>query len=239
MEYEHADPSMMNDMAQAMESRFYGKYSGTVESNKDTTGRGRLCVKVPAVMGGQPVWARPCVPYAGDNAGSYMIPEKHTLVWVEFEAGDPSYPIWTGCFWPDKKAPKNNANQAAKPGVKIIRSKEGLIVSLDDSGQVIHVSDKDGSNVLTIEVTKGKITIKGATKAVVEAPQIELVENATHPVVFGDQLLNYLNQIVQLYQSHTHPGELAAGFIPVSPALPVPPFPPATPALISKKVKTG
>ena len=44
----------------------------------------------------------------------------------------------------------------------------------------------------------------------VEAPQIELVENATHPVVFGD-LFNYLTQIVQIYQTHLHPGELAGG----------------------------
>jgi len=36
-----------------------------------------------------------------------------------------------------------------------------------------------------------------------------------------------------------HPGELAAGFIPVTPAPPVPPFPPATPSLLSMKVKSG
>ena len=67
----------------------------------------------------------------------------------------------------------------------------------------------------------------------------ELVENATHPVVFGDQLLNYLNSVVQVYQTHLHPGELAAGFIPVTPTPPVPPMPPPTPALLSHRVKTG
>jgi hypothetical protein len=75
--------------------------------------------------------------------------------------------------------------------------------------------------------------IKGAVKVIVEAPEIQLVENATHPVVFGDQLLQYLNQLVQLYNSHLHPGQLAMGF------LPVPPFAPATPALLSKTVKSG
>ena len=63
-------------------------------------------------------------------------------------------------------------------------------------------------------------------KAIVEAPQIELVENATHPVVFGDQLMTYLNSVVQAYQSHVHPGQLAAGFMPVTPAPPLPPLPP-------------
>ena len=66
---------------------------------------------------------------------------------------------------------------------------------------------------------------------VVEAPQIELVENGTHPVVFGDQLLQYLNKLVLLYQTHTHP--------PAVPPTPVPPLPPATPDLISTRVKTG
>jgi hypothetical protein len=74
---------------------------------------------------------------------------------------------------------------------------------------------------------------------VVEAPHIELVENATHPIVFGDELMNYLTQIVQIYQTHLHPGELAAGFIPVTPAPPVPPMPPPTPALLSTRVKAG
>jgi hypothetical protein len=47
--------------------------------------------------------------------------------------------------------------------------------------------------------------IKASAKAVVEAPRIELVENAAHPVVFGDNLLQYLNQLVELYQTHVHP----------------------------------
>lgn len=233
----HSDKTaLIDDMAEAMEGRFYGKYRGVVTSNEDATGRGRLKVKAPAVMGDEAVWALPCVPYAGENAGSFMIPEPDTLVWIEFEAGDPSYPIWTGCLWPDKHAPKNNQKKDAAPPVKVIRSKEGLMVSLDDSGQVIDVSDEDGSNVLTIEVTKGRITLKGANKAVVEAPQIELVENATHPVVFGDELTSYLQQLVQIYQSHTHPG-VSSG--PGSTGPPVPPMQPPTPTLISKKVKSG
>ena len=73
---------------------------------------------------------------------------------------------------------------------------------------------------------------------VVEAPQIELVEGATHPLVFGDNLLQYLNQLVATFNAHLHPGETVLG-IPVTPAPPVAPFPPATPSLLSVKVKTG
>ncbi|HEY5751992.1 MAG TPA: phage baseplate assembly protein V [Chthoniobacterales bacterium] len=233
------DDPTLNSLLESTTSHFYGKYRGLVVANDDSTQRGRLQVTVNAVMGEEAVWAMPCLPYAGDGMGTYLIPEVGAGVWVEFEAGDPSYPIWTGCFWGDGQAPVSERNQTASPTLKVIRSQAGLMVAMDDSGQVISVSDEDGSNLLTIEVQRGQITIKGATKAVVEAPQIELVENATHPVVFGDELMNYLTQIVQIYQTHLHPGELAAGFIPVTPAPPVPPMPPPTPALISTRVKAG
>jgi hypothetical protein len=220
----------MREASEAVHRRFCGKYRGQVTDNNDPTGRGRLEVLVPAVMGKEPVWALPCVPYAGANMGSYFIPEKDTGVWVEFEAGDISHPIWVGCFWGDGQAPKNNKGAAPTPPLKILRSQKGLIVALDDSGQVITVSDKNGSNLISIEVRQGKVTIKGTSKVVVQAPQIELVENARHPVVFGDNLLAYLNEIVTLYATHTH----------TTPTLtPLPLLRPATTNLISSRVRSG
>jgi uncharacterized protein involved in type VI secretion and phage assembly len=210
-----------------------------VTDNNDATNRGRVKVKVPAVLGDLQVWAMPCLPYAGNNVGVYMIPEPDAGVWVEFEAGDPSFAIWTGGYWTDKELPKDNQGNAAVPSLRIIRSQKGLMVSMDDQSQVITLSDENAHNVMTIEVQNGKIRIQGNMKVVVEAPQIELVENATHPVVFGDDLLTYLNQLVTLYQTHVHPGQLALGILPVTPAPPVPAFPTATPALLSTKVKTG
>ena len=152
-----------------------------------------------------------------------MIPTIDAGVWIEFEAGDASRPIWSGCWWSRNELPKDAGGQAATPALKIIRSEKGLMVTLDDNSQTISLSDEKGKNMLTIQVQQGKIVIQGTSKVVVEAPQIELVENATHPVVFGDQLLQYLNQLVQLYQtpsvrkSVTMPGqgakESVAGWI--------------------------
>ncbi|HMK92765.1 MAG TPA: hypothetical protein VK576_07180, partial [Thermoleophilia bacterium] len=68
-----------------------------------------------------------------------------------------------------------------------------------------------------------------------EAPLIQHGQAAMHPAVYGDQLLAYLNQLVTIFNTHIHPGELAAGILPVTPAPPVAPAPPATPALISTK----
>jgi uncharacterized protein involved in type VI secretion and phage assembly len=44
-------------------------------------------------------WAVPCTPYAAPQAGFLLLPPVDALVWIEFEAGDPNYPIWSGCFW--------------------------------------------------------------------------------------------------------------------------------------------
>ena len=84
------------------------------------------------------------------------------------------------------------------------------------------------------------MTVKGQTKVVVDAPQIELVVGAAHPLVFGDQLLQYLNQIVSMYQSHMHPGEMALGVVPGDARRrPCRRCRRPTPDLLSMKVKTG
>jgi len=221
-------------------SRYFGKYRGVVVDNADPTHRGRIKVRVPAVLGEQSVWAMPCVPYAGDNMGLYAIPEAGMGVWCSFEAGDPSFCIWEGCFWADEQRPADEKGRRATPPLKMIRTKEGLMVAFDDGAQTISVSDEDGSNILTIEVRKGQITVKGASKAVVEAPQIELVESSTHPVVFGDRLLDYLRNLELVFNTHMHPGQLAAAIVPVVPTTPMPQIMNvATPMLHSARVTTG
>jgi len=111
-------------------------------------------------------------------------------------------------------------------------------VELKSNNKKITITDQNGSNLIEITPAQGNIKIQSKTKVVVEASQIDLVENAAHPLVYGDNLLQYLNQLVQIFQTHTHPGQMA-GPVPVTPAPPVPPLPPATPSLISVKVKTG
>lgn len=83
-----------------MTERFYGKYRGMVLNNVDPMQQGRLQVQVPDVAGVTPVsWAMPCVPIAGLQNGMMALPVIGSGVWVEFEQGNPDYPIWTGCFW--------------------------------------------------------------------------------------------------------------------------------------------
>ena len=231
---------LVAELSEQVRRRFYGKYRGIVRDNQDPQDMGRIQALVPEVLDDQvSPWALPCAPYAGDGVGQFMVPAVDAAVWIEFEAGDPSRPLWTGGWWGQGQVPSNNQGSPATPPLKIIRTDQGLMVSMDDDGQVIDVSDEDGSNLLKIEVRQGQILLKGATKVVVEAPQIELVQNATHPVVFGDELMSYLAQLVATLQTHIHPGELAAGFIPVTPMVPGTVFPTPTPSLISTKVTSG
>lgn len=85
---------------EAAARRYYGKYRGTVVSNIDPMQLGRIQVVVPDVSGLIPSsWALPCMPIAGKQSGAYMVPEVGAGVWIEFEQGDPDYPVWVGCFW--------------------------------------------------------------------------------------------------------------------------------------------
>jgi len=80
--------------------KFYGKFRGTVINNIDPLQIGRILASVPDVLGPVPTsWAMPCVPIAGKQMGTYMVPQIGAGVWIEFEQGDPDYPIWVGGYW--------------------------------------------------------------------------------------------------------------------------------------------
>lgn len=133
-----------------VENRYYGKYRGVVEDNKDPEKRGRLKVKVPALMGDEVIgWAMPCLPFGGGaDSGFYIIPEAKDGVWVEFEMGDLSYPIWSGTWWAKDEAPKGVEDAEPAPDLKIIKTKSGHIIQLDDAGETITIIDKEGNKIL-------------------------------------------------------------------------------------------
>jgi hypothetical protein len=87
----------------ATTTAYYGKYRGIVLNNLDPMQRGRLMVQVPDVLGLTPSsWAEPCTPLAGPTGppmGAWFVPPIGAGVWVEFEHGDPQFPIWVGCRW--------------------------------------------------------------------------------------------------------------------------------------------
>lgn len=78
---------------------FYGKYRGVVVNNVDPMQIGRIQAIVPDVTAIPGSWAMPCVPWAGINTGLFTVPPIGAGVWIEFEKGDPDYPIWVGGYW--------------------------------------------------------------------------------------------------------------------------------------------
>jgi hypothetical protein len=109
--------------------RFYGKYRGTVVNNVDPNRAGRMQVSCPFVLGENLLaWAMPCVPFAGVGEGFYMLPTIGSNIWVEFEAGDPDRPIWSGAFWTSGQIP----TEALLPTVRTISTLAGS-VTLDDT----------------------------------------------------------------------------------------------------------
>ena len=120
-----------------MADKFYGKYRGMVLNNIDPMLTGRLMLQVPDVLGALPSsWAMPCVPLAGPQMGIYVIPLIGSGVWVEFEGGNPDYPIWSGCFWGTaaEVPPLALAGIPATPNIVLQTSGQSTIVLSDLPG---------------------------------------------------------------------------------------------------------
>lgn len=133
-----------------LERRYYGKYQAFVADNADPQKRGRLRLQIPEVLGPDVIsgWAEPCFAYGGGpDYGQFSIPplckasdgkSYTTGVWVEFRAGDPQYPIWTGTFFGapggTSEAPGDDA--APDVDVHVVRSHAGHgLVMVDIAGQ--------------------------------------------------------------------------------------------------------
>ena len=164
---------------------FYGKYRGTVANNIDPMQMGRIQAQVPDVLGPNiSSWALPCVPIAGIQAGVYCVPSVGSGVWIEFEQGDPEYPIWAGGWWATPAevpslalmAPpglpsivlqttgQNSLIVSDVPGPTggiILRSLTGATLIVNDSG--IYIQNGKGASIVLagplVDINNGALTI--------------------------------------------------------------------------------
>ncbi len=91
---------------------YYGKYRAIVTNSNDPKNMGRIKVSCPKVLGEfESSWCVPCMPLTGKDSGILMTPSKNDLVWIEFEEGDPSKPIWVGGWWLPSNAPSESAEK--------------------------------------------------------------------------------------------------------------------------------
>jgi uncharacterized protein involved in type VI secretion and phage assembly len=128
---------------------FYGVYVGQVVDNSDPDGQGRVRIKLPwspdSGDSEYQVWARLATMMAGNNRGTWFIPDVDDEVLVAFNAGDPRHPYVVGTLWNGKDAPPETMD--ANNQTKTIQSRNGVRVSL---------SDKDGQESLTLETPGGQ-----------------------------------------------------------------------------------
>jgi uncharacterized protein involved in type VI secretion and phage assembly len=136
------------DFHQAQLAKVWGKYAGKVADNADPEQMGRLKVTCDAIFGAETVWAVPCVPYAGKGVGFYFIPPKDAGVWIEFEGGDTSRPIWTGCYWAKGELPSD----AASADIKLIVTDKASLKIDDSSGEVVLQNQNDAKTTWADDV---------------------------------------------------------------------------------------
>ena len=145
------------DVLERLRNRFFGKYRGVVVDVDAKTMR--VKASVPAVLAQQTSgWARPCVPFAGPNMGFAYLPDLGAGVWIEFEGGDVSLPIWVGCYWHDGEQPGD-----ATASVRAIVTKAGQKILLDVDGGTITVTD---ANDNTVTLGSSGISLSGGGQSV-------------------------------------------------------------------------
>ena len=166
-------------------TQFFGKYRGTVANNIDPMQMGRIQALVPDVTALLPTsWALPCVPMAGPQAGQFILPQVGAAVWIEFEQGNPDYPIWTGWFW-GSAAEVPALALAAPPGLQpivlqtigqntlmisdvpgptggiLLKSSTGAMISISTIG--ITISNGQGATIVlagpTVTINQGALAV--------------------------------------------------------------------------------
>ncbi|GAA3357320.1 phage baseplate assembly protein V [Saccharopolyspora gregorii] len=155
-------------MADASNNRFLGKFRGRVVDNADPLQIGRITAQVPDVLGDvASTWALPCLPFTGRGAGQYVVPQVGAGVWVEFEQGDPSFPIWTGCWYGDRSELPPDALGERQPVVIRTPGDHKLLMSDVPGGEGILLRAASGAYV--------QIDEKGVTVGNGKGASVELV----------------------------------------------------------------
>jgi uncharacterized protein involved in type VI secretion and phage assembly len=142
-------------------SRIFGVAVALVTNNQDPDGVGRVKLRFPWLSDeDESQWARIAAPMAGKDRGAYFLPEVDDEVLVAFEHGDIRFPYVVGMLWNSKDTPPA-ANGDGKNNVRVIKSRSGHIVRLNDEDgkESVEIIDKSAKNSIVIDTAKNTITI--------------------------------------------------------------------------------
>ncbi len=157
------------DLAEELRGRHWGKYRGTVDSVLQDDPPGQIIAIVPSVYG-QNVKsppALPALPFAGDGHGLVALPEKGDGVWIEFEDGNTSSPIWTGFWFANGELPS-----AVGPKARGFVTKKDLQLVFDDDGESIKVSHPNGPEI-TIDASSVTLKFSDTVKMALSSSGID------------------------------------------------------------------
>jgi uncharacterized protein involved in type VI secretion and phage assembly len=143
-------------------SKIYGVVTAIVTNNKDPENMGRVKVNYPWLAeNDESHWARIATMMAGNDRGTYFIPEVDDEVLVAFEHGDIHYPYIIGALWNGKdKVHENNSD--GKNNLRVIKSRSGHKVIFDDTegNEKITVIDKTEQRSIVIDSKQKTIDIR-------------------------------------------------------------------------------
>jgi uncharacterized protein involved in type VI secretion and phage assembly len=181
----------------ARAGKIFGVVVGVVTNNQDPDKLGRVKVKFPWLDDqDESNWARIATTMAGNNRGTFFLPEVDDEVLVAFEHGNVAKPYVIGALWNGVDAPvrdnadgKNNQrvirsraghefilnDEAGKEQVEI-KTKAGHQFLLDDTSgsEKIAIVDKSGSNKIEIDTAQNSVAISAKTKITLKAPTVEI-----------------------------------------------------------------
>jgi uncharacterized protein involved in type VI secretion and phage assembly len=143
---------------------FYGAYPALVTDIADPDGQGRVRVSLPWSPDGDgaryEAWARLATLMAGNNRGSWFVPDVNDEVLVVFVGGDPRFPCVVGALWNGQDTPPESMDGAGRNSVKKLRSRNGVQITLDDTdGQERMVLETPGGQRMTLSDGPGVVEI--------------------------------------------------------------------------------
>ena len=153
-------------------SRVFGVVIGIVTNNSDPDGLGRVKVRFPWLSASdESFWARLAAPMAGNGRGVCFLPELDDEVLVAFERGDVRFPYVLGALWNGKDVPPID-NADGKNNVRVIKSRSGHVIKLNDEEgkETLEISDASGRNTVVIDTANDTITITSGKDIVLSAP---------------------------------------------------------------------
>jgi hypothetical protein len=144
--------------------RYFGKYRAYVRDVQDPKKLGRIKAVVPAVLGNDDDvgWAYPLPSSGGGvNTGDLQLPEKKDFVWIEFEEGDVSRPLWSPGSWGirggESMVPKHSRGELDE--TDYVYRETGNLPPTQFSGQygnVRVIQNRSGGNFIELDDTPGE-----------------------------------------------------------------------------------